>query len=910
MATVYYDGSEEDWNKITIEQYNDPLISATRVAYIPVTSVSLDQSAVSYAIEEGNFPELVSLQATVLPENATFKNILFSSDNSSVASIGTKTTEGNRSTVQITVNGIAGIAHVRALTVVGGYSDTCEVIVEPSDSEFVVSFDSNGGSTVESQMIKWGEKVVKPLDPTKAGATFAGWYINEALTEEYNFDNTVTKTITLYAKWIEESGLVTVTFNTTGGSAIPEQTVEKGKTIEKPSDPVRAGYTFDGWYTDSIYTHLFSFRTEITDNLTLFAKWIKSQSGNSFILQHDNNHFANSSSNFFNAGDFRNYQFKNKMVYDKLLGLSKDGNVDYTPTVQGLIAANWGGSCYGIASTMALVKAGKLSIGDLTKTNVANYHALSAPRTDKELFDVINFYQVGQVVPALNRETKIAEVQTRDDANALKTFLQQLVKSTEGGNSIVFCYYYNGLGHAILALDSRWDEENRQYIVTMYDENTANGIDNRESEYLSEMIVAEDYSTFSYVPVNGSFDLRNVYSGLRINDPKKYPVFSEIGSEAMNDLLKQEAGEGYVFVSLPGDSESEIRNYEGKSLILKDGEVSGDMSVYDEDYIFADEASRILLKVAESDSYSVVSNDVNIVLTNSEKCMGLSGESIDGADISFKDNTINAKGNNFGFDAWILLEDSQSMLSLSGNAEKDTEITAERNTIRAVSAGNLSDIASVTYTGNESINEKVETKGNGEVEATHIDISDSGMNPIPKVLDNSIGLVKNQIFELGTGNWSISGNNGAIALSKKKGISIITAKKASITPATVINGDIKYNVYVIDPKVVFSNGLASIKALVGDTVEVRVSGIPDSLKELYSISWSTSKPEVASPDILSGSPIFINANGKGSANIISYICGRTYKASINVNDDVKSVPKTIGSSAEMIKSGTECYSKI
>ena len=62
----------------------------------------------------------------------------------------------------------------------------------------------------------------------------------------------------------------TVTFDSNGGSAVESVKVKKGETIEKPEDPTREDYIFDGWYLDN---ELFDFTTKITKNITLKAKW-------------------------------------------------------------------------------------------------------------------------------------------------------------------------------------------------------------------------------------------------------------------------------------------------------------------------------------------------------------------------------------------------------------------------------------------------------------------------------------------------------------------------------------------------------------------------------------------------------------------------------------------------------------
>lgn len=67
-----------------------------------------------------------------------------------------------------------------------------------------VNFDSNEGTTVDSQLVAVGDKVVKPADPTKKGYTFSGWFTDEGCTNAYDFDAPVNGTqpeFTLYAGW-------------------------------------------------------------------------------------------------------------------------------------------------------------------------------------------------------------------------------------------------------------------------------------------------------------------------------------------------------------------------------------------------------------------------------------------------------------------------------------------------------------------------------------------------------------------------------------------------------------------------------------------------------------------------------------------------------------------------------------
>lgn len=73
-----------------------------------------------------------------------------------------------------------------------------------SSGTFTVSFDSNGGSDVDSVKAAKNETVKKPNDPTRDGFDFDGWYTDKELTVKYDFAQKVTNSFTLYAKWNEK----------------------------------------------------------------------------------------------------------------------------------------------------------------------------------------------------------------------------------------------------------------------------------------------------------------------------------------------------------------------------------------------------------------------------------------------------------------------------------------------------------------------------------------------------------------------------------------------------------------------------------------------------------------------------------------------------------------------------------
>ena len=137
---------------------------------------------------------------------------------------------------------------------------------------FTVAFESNGGTAVESQVVKEENTLTPPANPTKSGHVFIAWYTDEDLTTAWDFQtNTVTEDITLYAKWAK---LYTLTFESNGGTAIEPQTVREGNTLTPPANPTKSGYDFAAWYTNEDLTTAWNFQTDVvTEDLTLYAKW-------------------------------------------------------------------------------------------------------------------------------------------------------------------------------------------------------------------------------------------------------------------------------------------------------------------------------------------------------------------------------------------------------------------------------------------------------------------------------------------------------------------------------------------------------------------------------------------------------------------------------------------------------------
>lgn len=77
---------------------------------------------------------------------------------------------------------------------------------EPPVVTYTVTFESNGGSEVEAQVVEEGATATEPENPTMEGYVFEDWYLDEDWTQLYDFDAPITEDITLYAAWEEDPG--------------------------------------------------------------------------------------------------------------------------------------------------------------------------------------------------------------------------------------------------------------------------------------------------------------------------------------------------------------------------------------------------------------------------------------------------------------------------------------------------------------------------------------------------------------------------------------------------------------------------------------------------------------------------------------------------------------------------------
>ncbi|MBR3408092.1 MAG: InlB B-repeat-containing protein [Paludibacteraceae bacterium] len=164
-------------------------------------------------------------------------------------------------------------------------------IVRPE--KVTVTFNSDGGSTVDAATIVKGAKVTAPTAPTKDNYSFVHWYKVTGETGEedvaYDFDDAVNADMTLKAKW---AAYPTLTLNRGTAPSGYDVTTQyaPGATVEVPACPFSyTGYNFDGWNYSKVVTMVDETHfTMPNEDLTLTAQWVNAN----FVARIGSNYYA------------------------------------------------------------------------------------------------------------------------------------------------------------------------------------------------------------------------------------------------------------------------------------------------------------------------------------------------------------------------------------------------------------------------------------------------------------------------------------------------------------------------------------------------------------------------------------------------------------------------------------------
>lgn len=140
---------------------------------------------------------------------------------------------------------------------------------------YTVSYKLNGGENAEGNISEYTIKdsTFQLLDPVRDDYDFQGWYTDAAFRNKIDsIDPSGCKNLVLYAKWSAKE--YTITYDMAGGtctSANPAKYTINDSDF-KLNEPVKTGYTFDGWY-DTDGNKIVEIAAAERKSYSLMAKW-------------------------------------------------------------------------------------------------------------------------------------------------------------------------------------------------------------------------------------------------------------------------------------------------------------------------------------------------------------------------------------------------------------------------------------------------------------------------------------------------------------------------------------------------------------------------------------------------------------------------------------------------------------
>ena len=154
----------------------------------------------------------------------------------------------------------------------------------PAPTEFIVTFDGNGGTPSVGSMTTTNRKLTSLPSASRSGSySFDGWYTEKSGGTKITKDTVFHANITVYAHWTYTGGggggynppvtYYTLRFETGGGSDIPSVREAYNTYIDLTKYvPTWRGHTFIGWYTERSLMNKVS-GVYLTKDMTVYASW-------------------------------------------------------------------------------------------------------------------------------------------------------------------------------------------------------------------------------------------------------------------------------------------------------------------------------------------------------------------------------------------------------------------------------------------------------------------------------------------------------------------------------------------------------------------------------------------------------------------------------------------------------------
>lgn len=343
------------------------------------------------------------------------------------------------------------------------HSDVASVSLQQNGQEILTSADGVFENIVPGSIFAQGQKVYATLYDSKGS-------VIESLALKID---------------MREYFVITYNMNDGTNTIYKTENVINGEEINAPEDPERDGFVFRGWYSVQSCTGIpfFSFlniynRATIEGDVQLYAKW--KRSADTFEITEDawsftnNNNYFHCTTKEISSGDY------SKLIADLDESTKQDVD-DYKNN-------GWNGSCFGMSSAVALMRAGVISVtdfdancmmpGDVTTL----YYNKNGDADVGSIESMINFYHLRQKIG------KIKEVRGSYDRSNESANIERVIGKLRNNTYpvVMTIALYSGSsslgGHAVVAYGLE-ESDDGTATFKVYDCSMGNGYNGYGQEY-------------------------------------------------------------------------------------------------------------------------------------------------------------------------------------------------------------------------------------------------------------------------------------------------------------------------------------------------------------------------------------------------------------------------------------------
>lgn len=394
------------------------------------------------------------------------------------------------------------------------------------------------------------------------------------------------------------------------------------------------------------------------------------------LMPKDTNKFKHNEENFFDANKNGAYLLPKRLYYKLVAEQPNDIKAKVLDKMNG----TWSGSCFGISTTMGLLKTGAVDIKNVDPT-ASNYSDLDPIKNDTAK-DMIQYYHLSQFLPnVMSEKITFNESGSRDK---LETTLENIVEKSkaikEGDKPLLFFfslpYGTRSYSHTVV-INGCVENSDGDYEVQIVDCNDQGGYN-----YLT---IDKDHTWFKYV--NSAIELNE--KNYRFIGYQELNTFDSIDIDNNGVIIAGLDGTGTQAVEddwkgtrvCIGDAMLTMYSEDNKSLSLTENGISGEIVPRSIRPIVAstedgNSSCNYLMNLEEAGAFRFepVEGNIDVSVGDNERYAAVEAAGV--SDVEFATgNNININGSGSSYSAYVSDPgDEEGLIRISDNNSSNTKI--------------------------------------------------------------------------------------------------------------------------------------------------------------------------------------------------------------------------------------------